>query len=130
MLLAVCPLALIGLPTGKQVRPIPMGHIRVALAQIAVPIGEAIGTKAMAKSSAVLTSIVAVVSTLLHAQALAHAQQPFTLVVVTVMVLAHPKSVPAPLLKVAVESGALDKGLAAQAMVHAACPLHQWHSHT
>lgn len=107
-----------------------MGHIRVTLAQIPVTIGEAIGTKAMAQASAVLTSIVAVVSTLLHAQALAHTQQPFTLVVVAVMVLAHSETVPAPLLEVAVVCGALDKGLAAQAMVRAVRPLNQWHIHT
>ena len=79
----------------------------------------------MAQASAVLTSIVAVVSTLLHAQALPHAHLPFTLIVVTIVVLTHSKSMPAALLEVAIVGGTLDKGLAAQTMVDATCPLQQ-----
>ena len=79
----------------------------------------------MAQASAVLTSIVAVVSALLHAQALPHTHLPFTLIVVTIVVLTHSKSMPAALLEVAIVGGTLCKGLAAQTMVDATCPLQQ-----
>jgi len=79
----------------------------------------------MAQASAILTSIVAVVSTLLHAQALPHTHHPFALIVVTIVVLTHSKTMPAALTEIAIVGGTLRKGLAAQTMVDATCPLQQ-----
>ena len=125
MLLSMRPLAFISLPGGKQVRAIPMRHIRVTLPQVAVTIGEAVGSKTMPEASAVLAGIVAVVSALLHPQALSHPLVPLPLVVVPIVVLADAEAMPLASLEVAVVGGTLGKGLAAQAMVETSRPLQQ-----
>ena len=125
MLLAKRPLALVGLAGGKQVGAIPVGHVRIALPQVAVTVREAVGSETMPETPAVLASIVAVVCALLHAQALPHPLLPLPLVVVAVVVLAHAEAVAAAVLEVAAVSGALGKGLTAQAVIHATHPLQQ-----
>lgn len=125
MLLAMRPLPLVSLASGKQVGAIAMGHIRVALPQVPVTIGEDVGSEPMPETPAILTSIVAVVCALLHAQAVARPLLPLPLVVVAIVVLTHAEAVSAALLKVAAESGALGKSLTAEAVVPAAHPLQQ-----
>ena len=126
VLLAMLPLPLIRLPTGKQVGSIPMRHIRVTLPQVPVPIGEAVSSEAMPETSAVLASIVAVVCALLHAQTLADTPHPFPLIVVPVVVLADAEAMSAASVEVAMVCGSFREHLASQAMVHTSLPLQQF----
>ena len=54
MLAPVQPLPLIHLPSGVDIRPIPMGHVAGTLPQVLVPIGEAVHAKAVAFASFVV----------------------------------------------------------------------------
>lgn len=126
VLLAMLPLPLICLPTGKQVGSIPVRHIRVTLPQVAIPIREAVSSEAMPETSAVLASIVAVVCALLHAQTLADTPHPFPLIVVPVVVLADAKAMSAASVEVAMVCGPFGERLTTQPMIHTSLPLQQF----